>query len=167
MTDPTGAVIAGAQVAAINTGTNFRYQAATNGAGQYYLANLPPGSYQIEIEKSGFKKLVKPDVVLHVQDALTIDFQMEVGPTSASITVQGGAPLVNTESATVSTLIDNRFVENMPLNERSFSSLIDLAPGVVLTPVNGSDQGQFSVNGERSDANYFMVDGVSANLGNA
>jgi hypothetical protein len=81
--------------------------------------------------------------------------------------VQGGAPLVNTESATVSTLIDNRFVENMPLNERSFSSLIDLAPGVVLTPVNGSDQGQFSVNGERSDANYFMVDGVSANLGNA
>ena len=79
VTDPTRAVIAGAQVAAINAGTNFRYQAATNGAGQYYLTNLPPCSYQVEIAKSGFKKLVKPDVVLHVQDALTIDFELELG----------------------------------------------------------------------------------------
>ncbi len=99
VTDPTGGVIVGAQVAAINTGTNFRYEAATNGAGQYYLTNMPPGSYQVEIEKSGFKKLVKPDVVLHVQDALTIDFEMALGSASESITVEGGAPLVNTESA--------------------------------------------------------------------
>ncbi len=61
VTDPTGGVIVGAQVATINTGTNFRYEAATNGAGQYYLTNLPPGSYQVEIEKSGFKKLVKQE----------------------------------------------------------------------------------------------------------
>jgi hypothetical protein len=99
VTDPSGGVIVGAQVAATNTGTNFRNEAATNGAGQYYVANLPPGSYQIEIEKSGFKKLVKPDVVLHAQDILTIDFELELGPTSESITVTGGAPLVNTESA--------------------------------------------------------------------
>jgi len=96
VTDPTGGVIVGAQVAATNTGTNFRYAGATNGAGQYYLANLPPGSYQIEIDKSGFKKLVKPDVVLHVQDTLTIDFELELGPTSEFITVQGGAPPLNT-----------------------------------------------------------------------
>ena len=69
VTDPTSGVIVGAQVAATNTGTNFRYADATNGAGQYYLANLPPGSYQVEIEISGFKKLVKADVVLHFQDA--------------------------------------------------------------------------------------------------
>ena len=67
----------------------------------------------------------------------------------------------------MSTVIGNRFVENLPLNGRSFSSLIDLTPGVVLTPSNTFEMGQFSVNGQRPDANYFMVDGVSANLGTA
>ena len=67
----------------------------------------------------------------------------------------------------MSTVIGNRFVENLPLNGRSFSSLIDLTPGVVLTPSNFYEQGQFSVNGQRPDANYFLVDGVSANLGTA
>ena len=81
------------------------------------------------------------------------------------ITVEGSAPLLNTSDASVSTLIGNRFVENMPLNGRSFSSLIDLTPGVVLTASNFYDQGQFSVNGQRPDANYLLVDGVSANLG--
>ena len=67
----------------------------------------------------------------------------------------------------MSTVIGNQFVENLPLNGRSFSSLIDLTPGVVLTPTNYYDQGQFSVNGQRPDSNYFLVDGVSANLGTA
>jgi hypothetical protein len=78
--------------------------------------------------------------------------------------VEAGAPLLNTSDASVSTLISNRFVENMPLNGRSFSSLIDLVPGVVLAPTNQFEQGQFSVNGQRADANYFLVDGVSANV---
>ena len=123
VTDPTGGIIVGAKVAAINTGTNFRYEAATNGAGEYYLTNLPPGSYRIEIEKSGFKKLIKPDVILHVQDALAIDFEMALGSASETITVEAGAPLVNTESATVSTVVDRTFVENIPLNGRSFQTL--------------------------------------------
>ncbi|HWC20374.1 MAG TPA: TonB-dependent receptor, partial [Terriglobales bacterium] len=106
-----------------------------------------------------------PDVTLHVQDTLEINFEMPVGIASDSVTVEGGAPLVNTESAAVSTLIDRRFVENLPLNGRSFGSLLDLTPGVVLTPSNFQEQGQFSVNGQRPDANYFMVDGVAANLG--
>ncbi len=80
--------------------------------------------------------------------------------------MQASAPLLNTSDASVSTLIGNRFVENLPLNGRSFSSLIDLAPGVVLAPASIYEQGQFSVNGQRPDANYFLVDGVSANLGN-
>src|SRR6266567_1092797 len=143
----------------------MRYEAVTNNSGEYYLANLPPSAYRIEVEKSGFKKLIKPDVILHVQDALAIDFEMTLGAASESITVEAGAPLLNTSDATVSTLIDNRFVENMPLNGRSFSALIDLTPGVVLVPNNFFEEGQFSVNGQRPDANYFTVDGVSANLG--
>jgi hypothetical protein len=80
--------------------------------------------------------------------------------------VQGSAPLLNAADASVSTVIDHQFVENLPLNGRSFSSLIDLAPGVVLIPSNQYEAGQFSVNGQHPDANYFTVDGVSANLGN-
>jgi hypothetical protein len=72
---------------------------------------------------------------------------------------------VNTESATVSTVIDRTFVDNLPLNGRSFQTLIMLTPGVVLTAAAFDDQGQFSVNGQRADANYFTVDGVSANFG--
>jgi hypothetical protein len=165
VTDPTGGVMVGAQVAAISSGTDFRYEAPTNNAGQYYLTNLLPGSYKIEIEKPGFKKLIESDVVLHVQDALTLDFEMALGPASETITVTAGTPLVNTESAAVSTVVDHAFVEDMPLNGRSFQTLIMLTPGVVVTATAFDDQGQFSVNGQRADANYFTVDGVSANFG--
>jgi len=165
ITDPSNALIADAKVAAIGTGTNVRYQTLTRGSGDYYLANLPPGTYRLELEKPGFKRLIKPAVILHVQDAITIDFEMAVGDTSETITVEEGAPLVNTESGTVSTVVDRTFVENLPLNGRSFQTLIMLAPGVVVTPTAFNDQGQFSVNGQHADANYFTVDGVSANFG--
>src|SRR5271165_64656 len=165
VTDPSKAVIADAKVAAINADTNVRYEGATNASGDYYLTNLPPGSYRIEIEKTGFQKLIKPDVILHVQDALEINFEMTLGSASESITVEAGAPVVNTESAAVSTVVDRTFVDNLPLNGRSFQTLILLTPGVVLTAAAFDDQGQFSVNGQRADANYFTVDGVSANFG--
>src|SRR5262245_2233577 len=165
VTDPSKALVLGAKVAAISTGTTVRYETTTNNSGEYFLANLPPGTYRIEIEKPGFKKLIKPDVVLHVQDALGINFEMTLGSVSETITVEAGAPLVNTESATVSTVVDRMFVENLPLNGRSLQSLITLTPGVVVTATAFNDQGQFSVNGQRADANYFSVDGVSATFG--
>src|SRR4026209_1966858 len=90
---------------------------------------------------------------------------MTLGNVSETVMVESGAPLVNTESATVSTVVNRTFVDNIPLNGRSFQALINLTPGVVVTPSTFNDQGQFSVNGQRSDANYFMVDGVSANVG--
>jgi hypothetical protein len=163
--DPSKARIAGARVTAISSGINIRDEATTNAAGEYYLPNLAPGTYRIEVEKPGFKKLIRPDVILHLQDSLDIDFEMTLGSASESITVQGGAPLVNTESATVSTVVDRTFADSLPLNGRSFQTLIMLTPGVVVTQTAFDDQGQFSVNGQRADANYFTVDGVSANFG--
>src|SRR5262249_1457333 len=165
ITDPSKALIVGARVAAVSAGTNSLYETTTNHSGEYYLPNLPPSSYRIEVEKPGFKKLIRPDVILHVQDAIEIDFEMPLGVASDSVTVTGGTPLLNTTDATVSTLIDHRFVENMPLSGRSFSALINLTPGVVLVNSNFFEEGQFSVNGQRPDANYFTVDGVSANFG--
>src|SRR6266581_5765905 len=165
VTDPQKALIVDAKVAAISAGTNIRYETTTNGSGEYYLTNLSPNVYRIEIEKSGFKKLVKPDLILHVQDALKIDFEMTLGDVSETDTVEAGMPLVNSASGVVSTVIDRRFVENLPLNGRSFQTLIMLTPGVVVTATRFDDQGQFSMNGQRADANYFSVDGVSANFG--
>src|SRR5215469_9894601 len=165
ITDPSHALIADAKVAAVSESTNFRYETTTNNSGEYSLTNLAPDTYRIEVEKTGFKKLIKPDVTLHVQDAPSIDLQMTLGAASDSVTVEAGAPLVNTESATVSTVIDRTFVDNLPLNGRSFQTLIMLAPGAVVTVTAFDDQGQFSINGQRADANYFTVDGVSANFG--
>jgi Carboxypeptidase regulatory-like domain/TonB dependent receptor len=163
--DPSGAVVPGTQVTVINDATGIGYPTVANDAGIYSIGSVPPGNYHIQVSKNGFKNMVKPDVILHVQDALTINFTLEIGAASESVTVEGGAPLVNTESAAVSTVVDRQFVENIPLNGRSFQTLIMLTPGVVLTPANGASPGQFSVNGQRSNSNYFAVDGVSANIG--
>lgn len=165
VTDPSSALIVDAKVAAISVDTNIRYEGVTNGAGEFYLTNLLPGTYRVEIEKPGFKKLVRSDVSLHVQDALEIDLQMVLGSVSETDTVQSEAPLIDAESTSVSTVIDRTYVENLPLNGRSLQTFILLSPGVVLTATAFDDQGQFSVNGQRADANYFTVDGVSANFG--
>src|SRR4029434_1262744 len=154
-----------ATITAINTDTGVRHETTPNDAGAYHVANIPPGLYRIEVKKAGFRTLIKPDVTLHVQDALTIDVAMTLGDVSETVTVEGGAPLVNTRSGTVSTMIDRELIDNLPLNGRSFQTLIMLTPGTVVTPTTFNDQGQFSVNGQRADANYFMVDGVSANFG--
>src|SRR5258707_818104 len=90
--DPSKALIADAKVAAISPATNLRHETTTNTSGEYYLNNLPPGLYQIEIEKTGFKKLIKPDVVLHVQDTAELNFELTIGSASETVTVQSGAP---------------------------------------------------------------------------
>ena len=163
--DTSGAAIPDARVEVINDATNVRYTTETNDEGIYSVPNVPPGTYHFRVSKQGFKTIVHPDITLNVQDAKAIGFTLPVGPISDTVTVEGGALLINAESAAVSTVVDRRFVENMPLNGRSFQTLISLTPGVVATPTSFNEEGQFSVNGQRADANYFMVDGVSANIG--
>lgn len=163
--DPSGKVITGADITIVNDLTRVQYGAKTNGEGIYVVSNLPPGQYRLQVSKTGFKTLIKPDIILNVLGALAINFTLPIGAASETVTVEGGAPIVDTQDATVSTVVDRQFVENMPLNGRSFQNLIMLAPGVVVTPSTYANQGQFSVNGQRTDSNYFSVDGVSANVG--
>jgi len=163
--DTSGAVVLGADVQMINDGTNVRYSAKTNTDGIYSITNLPPGSYHIQVTKVGFKTIVKPDITLNVLDARAINFDLPIGAVSETVTVEGVSPLIDTQSAAVSTVVDRQFAENLPMNGRSFQTLIQLTPGVVLTANNGYDTGQFSVNGQRASSNYWMVDGVSANIG--
>jgi Carboxypeptidase regulatory-like domain/TonB dependent receptor len=163
--DPSNQLIVGAEIIAVNDVTGVQYPTKTNNEGVYVLPNLPPGPYRIQVSKVGFKTIIKPDITLNVQDALSINFTLPIGAALETVTITGGAPLVNTESATVSTVVDRQFAENLPMNGRSFQSLIELTPGVVLTPSAEGAEGQFSANGQRTASNNWMVDGVSANVG--
>jgi hypothetical protein len=166
--DPSNRVIVGADVVVANDVTGVQYTTKTNGEGIYVLPNLPPGPYRLQVSKVGFKTLIKPDIVLNVQDALSINFTLPVGALYETITVEAGAPLVNTANAAVSTVIDRNFVDSLPLNGRSFNTLLQLTPGVVIAPAplgGAAAPGQFSIAGQRTNANNFTVDGVSANFG--
>jgi hypothetical protein len=163
--DPSGRLIVGADILVLNDATGLSYLGATNSQGIYAITNLPPGPYRIQVSKFGFKSLIKPDIVLNVQSAASINFTLPVGALSEIVTVEGGSPLVNTESASVSTVVDRQFAENLPMNGRTFQTLIELAPGVVTAGSNLEDGGQFNVNGQRANANYWTVDGVGANVG--
>jgi hypothetical protein len=167
--DPSNQVIVGAEIIAVNDLTNLQYTTKTNHEGVYFLSNLPPGPYRIQVSKVGFKTIVKPDIVLNVEDALSLNFTLPIGAVLETVTVQGGAPLINTVDASASTVVDRKYVENIPLNGRSFQDLILLTPGTLPTsPQAGASlgySGEFSVNGQRTESNYYSVDGVSANVG--
>ena len=171
--DPSNRVIAGADILVINDVTGVKYSGKTNDDGIYVVPNLPPGPYRLQVSKVGFKTLIKPDIVLNIQDALSINFTLPVGAVFETVTVEGGASMISTTDASVSTVIDHTYVENMPLNGRSFQDLILLTPGIVTqSPQNSGNSvlgmtGEFSVNGQRTESNDYTVDGVSANVGAA
>jgi hypothetical protein len=166
--DPNGALVVSAKVEITNSETGVKYSTATNGEGIYTVSSLQPGIYRIEVAKPGFKTVLKPDVILHVQDIAAINFSLPLGSVSETVTVSSGGIQMNTTDAAVSTVVDRQFVGNMPLNGRSFQSLLTLVPGVVQVPSSGVGySGEISVNGQRTEANNFTVDGVSANTGTA
>jgi outer membrane receptor protein involved in Fe transport len=164
ITDPNGQVVPEVQVQLVNTLTNVALTTKSNAEGLYVIANVPPGPYRILVVKEGFKEIVRTGLFLHVQDSAAENFSLLIGSVSESVTVTATQLNVDTQDAAVSTVVDRNFAENLPLNGRSFQSLINLTPGVVQTPASFALPGQFSINGQRTDANYFMVDGVSANV---
>ena len=165
ITDPSGAVVPGVEVRVTNADTNIGVSATSNDSGVYVVTGLKPGPYRIKVKKDGFNQIDLTDLTLNVQDDISRNFVLRVGSTSESVTVQANGLNVNRTDASVSTVIDHQFVENMPLNGRSFNTLLQLTPGVVVTPAANVTPGQFSINGQRTNGNYFTVDGVSANFG--
>jgi hypothetical protein len=163
--DLSGAVVSDAQVQLTNSDTNVTVSTSTNRSGVYVIPSLKPGRYRITVTKVGFKQVVVTDVILNVQDVVSRNFNLEVGAVSESISVTADQLNIDSTDAAVSTVVDRNFADNLPLNGRSVQTLIQLTPGVVLTPYSNYDNGQFSVNGQRADSNYWMLDGVSANVG--
>jgi hypothetical protein len=163
--DPTGLSITSAQVKLVDIDRDTTTSAATSASGLYTFPSVRPGRYRMEVTAAGFKVVNITGLIVNVQDHIEQNFRLQVGSVAESVTVTAGAPLVNTNDATVSTVVDRQFAENLPLNGRSFQTLIQLTPGVVLTTSSYASDGQFSINGQRADSNYWMVDGVSANIG--
>jgi hypothetical protein len=163
--DPNGRVVPDVEVTATRIETGTAVTTKTNGAGIYFFTGLMPGHYHLTVRKPGFKEIAIKEFQLYVQDKLEQNFALEIGSVSETVTVSASDLNINTTDATVSTVVDRQFAENLPMNGRSFQTLIQLTPGVVLTTYNESDNGQFSVNGQRASSNYWMVDGVSANVG--
>ena len=163
--DEQGAAIPNATVEAVYTATNVSFTATTNDSGLYVFAELPAGTYRVSARQTGFQPVVKENVVLNVGRRASENFNLRVGDVQASVTVESSPTLIESDSATVSTVVTREFVENIPLNGRSFQSLLELTPGIVLMPSSATSPGQFSVNGQRTNANYFILDGVGANAG--
>jgi hypothetical protein len=170
--DPSGKALPGATIEILNDATGMRYDGATNDFGIYVVSILPPGQYRVQVSKLGFKTLIKPGVTLNVQSAVALNFTLPLGAASETVTVNAGTSPINTTDASVSTVIDRKFVESIPLNGRSFQDLISMTPGVTTqSPQAGSGPGHigatgdFSIDGQRTESNNYSVDGLTANVG--
>jgi hypothetical protein len=162
--DPSGQIIAGAKVELVDIERGTSVVAQTNHTGLYTFSSVRPGHYRIQVTAPGFKTVNLTSLTINTQDTLEQNFKLALGSVSESITVEAKATPVDV-SGTVGTVVDQKLVTELPLNGRSFQALFQLTPGVVITPAGITDSGQFSVNGQRANANYFLVDGASANAG--
>lgn len=162
--DDAESLIPGVNLTLLNLSTALQRHAVTNDEGTYIVPLLPPGRYNITAQRDGFTTVLIRNIELNTGDQLVLRIKLKVGQIGATVEVVDDISGIQ-HSTAVATIINRRLVENLPLNGRSFQSLFELTPGVVLTRASFNDQGQFSVNGQRANANYFMVDGVSANFG--
>ncbi len=172
VTDPDRKVIGTATIRIINTGTRIQYQGLTNEAGVYYVSDLPPGRYRIEVEKVGFKAVIESDVFLHVQDVLEVNFEMMLGSTSESVTVRDNSAPRDVESSSIGTVVERREANELPLNGRNVFNLIVLAPSVIPqgsssgTPVgvNPFGWGNYQVTGAFGNQSAEYLDGQPLNI---
>jgi hypothetical protein len=171
ITDASGAVVPEVSVVVLNTGTNAAFTTSTNEVGYYVAPALPVGAYTVTGEKQGFKKAVRSGIVLQVDQRAEVNLRLEVGATAESIEVVAEAPLVDTGSATVGKVVENRRINDLPLNGRNVLALMLLTPGVKSQagPTNSgfADRGialsAVSINGGPSALNGYIVDGGNNN----
>ncbi|HWP83558.1 MAG TPA: TonB-dependent receptor [Terriglobia bacterium] len=168
VTDPSGAIVPGATVTAKNLGTGFSRSTISGATGRYDLPNLPVGSYEVSSELAGFQRIIRTGIELTVGRTVVVDLTMQVGEVTQAVTVTGEVPLVETATATVASLVDERKVADLPLNNRDLTQLVFLQPGVLQVPREldnigyRSGMGQtFSVGGARGNQNTYLLDGMS------
>jgi len=165
VTDASGAVIPDAHVTVSNPDKGYTRELVANSAGEYTAARVPIGNYQITSEARGFRKLVRSGITLTVGQTLRVDLQMTVGAVTQEVTVTGNVPRVETETATVSDVVNGTQVTQLMLNGRNFTDLYQLIPGVVMdnsydpTQIGINGFANFSINGSRMEYNNLEYDG--------
>ncbi|HYO63763.1 MAG TPA: TonB-dependent receptor, partial [Pyrinomonadaceae bacterium] len=157
--DPNGAVVAGTNVTARNKATGFERTAVADEDGNYRLVLLPPGTYSVSASATNFATATFDNVTVTVGGKTSLDFNLTVGGARVDVTVTGEAPVVETTRTSVSTTINQRSIENLPINGRNFQDFATLSPGVVRDPRGGD----LSVGGQRGTLNSLQVDGVDNN----
>ena len=167
--DETQAVLPGVEITVTNLGTSATRSVLSGDSGEYLVADLAPGEYEIEAQLPGFQTAVRSGINLTVGRSATLNLTLSVGQVSERVVVTGDAPLVDTLTSTLRGLVDERTIQDLPLNGRSFEQLAMLQAGVVAyygqgdpsgTGITGSGQ-RMSVGGARPTSNNFLLDGTN------
>lgn len=164
VTDDNGAVVVGATVTIVNTETGVKRTVVTNENGSFTIPLLQPSNYQLTVEQVNFAPFEVANLVLKTNDNRVLNIRLKAGNINEKVTVEASTVEVDMNGA-VATVVDQNFVDRIPLNGRTIQNLIALTPGAVtFQPNNQTNVGQISVNGLRTTQNYMTIDGVSANL---
>jgi hypothetical protein len=158
--DASGAVIPSVKLTLTNTATNAQLTTTANPQGEFQFLDLPPTTYSLVAEASGFKRTSVASVLVEVDQITHLELALEVGTLSESISVEDVAPLLENDKSTLSSVVDERNIMNMPLNGRQAMDLALVTPGVLPTAV-GTQVFSFNVAGARAQSNIYLWDGVS------
>lgn len=169
--DPSGAAVIGATVTATSVERGTSYNGVTDSAGLYRISQLPVGSYNLKVEKSGFASASVPAFVLVINQVARIDVAMKVGQVTETVEVTGAAPVLKTDTTQVDTIVDSATVDSLPLASRNYVQLTLLSPGAVSTDPSSFNNGNNTagyggrplINGNREQANNFLLDGMDNN----
>lgn len=168
VSDASGGAVVGATVSLINTATNVTREAVTGQTGEYLFLEVPVGSYEIDINQSGFKKFVRKDITVDLNAVVGVDISLQVGGATETVEVTGAPPVIDTTSTQLGAVVNDRSATQLPLNQRDAYQLLQLQPGVQSQLGNdefyGSDRpGVVTVNGGRGRSNNYSVNGGEAN----
>jgi hypothetical protein len=165
VTDPSGGVIAGATVTLTNLGTGQTRTTTTGGNGSYTFSLIPPGNYSVTFSASGFQSLEVPSVTVNVTETDVLNRSLKVGAQTQQVTVESTTQTIQTQNATVGTLVGSQTVTTLPLNSRNYTQIIDLSPGVNVNVASAAAVGNgtqdINVNGMGSNQNNYMMDGAT------
>ena len=169
VTDSSGAVVAGAVIAVTDLNKNTNYHGTSNATGFYVVSQLPPGSYRVTAEQTGFRRFALDALPLSTQQSATVNITLELGSVSEQVSVTAEAQLIESASSTLSAVVENKRILDLPLNGRNIYSLAALVPGVFFVrQTSGIDDtfttNRFIVNGGQESTSDIVLDGVTATV---